>query len=679
MTVDTGGRQRHDHSPVGDVDRAVRRSRVDGGGRRPRRRGRHPRRAPTARADLHHHRRAPARGRALGRAPARAAPRRGPSWSSTSARSPAGSTRASPASRGSRASRYARRRSSPTPPAPLLAAVAVFAAYTGAILPAERRQQRGLVAPAVVHRRVRRVDDVRRRHARPLPRAEAADGHAHGTEEVADGHGHAARHRGSRRRRRRAAADAADGHGALPTRQPRHGDGHAHTADEATADDGHVHIIDPADDAAAEPAALAWPRPWDPTQPIDLSGVDGVTIEQEVRATKLVEDTLVELPRFADPAAAIAAGYSSIGDAGTGSEHFIKGSTHRGRRPPRPARTRIARLPRRRRPAHARRRDVHRQRPPRRRPVAHRVGRPADDVAQARQPLLVGRRDGVAKVVGIIDANGNCANGVRTGGENPMVHVWVQPHPCGVFAALEGIGAGTAACPRIERVDMCSRGTRPRRRPRPRHAAVAKPYDPTLPIDLSGTPGVTPQQQAAAENLIAVTLVELPQWSDYRVAEAAGFKSIGDGATGHEHFVQWDWIERRRDPRPGLPREPRLRAAARRLEEARRARCTWRPSRWRSRTSPNIGGALDAVAHPQQPLLLGLARASPGRRHHEPERRLPDRLRQPTARADDPRVDRAAGVRAVRRARGRRCRPDRGRRRNDCATLPTVDIDAGAH
>ena len=35
------------------------------------------------------------------------------------------------------------------------------------------------------------------------------------------------------------------------------------------------------------------------------------------------------------------------------------------------------------------------------------------------------------------------------------------------------------------------------------------------PIDLSGTPGVTPQQQAAAENLVAVTLVRLPKWSDY--------------------------------------------------------------------------------------------------------------------------------------------------------------------
>jgi hypothetical protein len=151
--------------------------------------------------------------------------------------------------------------------------------------------------------------------------------------------------------------------------------------------------------------------------------------------------------------------------------------------------------------------------------------------------------NGAPKVVGIIDANGNCANGIRTGDANPMVHVWIQPHPCGVFAALEGIGAGTAGVPEDQRVDVCTaehdHGTTATAAP----AAVAKPYDPSLPIDLSGTPGVTPQQQAAAENLIAVTLVELPQWSDYRVAEAAGFQSIGDSATGHEHFVQWDWIE----------------------------------------------------------------------------------------------------------------------------------------
>jgi hypothetical protein len=73
----------------------------------------------------------------------------------------------------------------------------------------------------------------------------------------------------------------------------------------------------------------------------------------------------------------------------------------------------------------------------------------------------------------------------------------------------------------------------------PPAAVPATPYDPDKPIDLGGVAGVTPQEQAAAENLVAINVVRLPQWSDYRVAEAAGFQSIGDGFTGFEHFINW--------------------------------------------------------------------------------------------------------------------------------------------
>ena len=256
-----------------------------------------------------------------------------------------------------------------------------------------------------------------------------------------------------------------------------------------------------------------------------------------------MDDTLAELPRYADPAAAIAAGYTSIGDAGTGSEHFIKTSLIEDDAlldPLGPESLVYSVKDGQRTLAGA---------------MYIASARPADDpsLTDWAGPLMTWHKhdnlcwsvdeNGAPKVVGIIDANGNCANGVRTGDANPMVHVWIQPHPCGVFAALEGIGAGTAGVPEDQRVDVCSEEHGHDAAAPAAPAAVAKPYDPTLPIDLSGTPGVTPQQQAAAENLIAVTLVELPQWSDYRVAEAAGFKSIGDGATGHEHFVQWDWIE----------------------------------------------------------------------------------------------------------------------------------------
>jgi hypothetical protein len=73
-------------------------------------------------------------------------------------------------------------------------------------------------------------------------------------------------------------------------------------------------------------------------------------------------------------------------------------------------------------------------------------------------------------------------------------------------------------------------------------AVPTHPYDPNLPIDLSGVPGVTPEQQARAENLVAITLIRLPQWADSAKAEAAGYKSIGDGLTGDEHLINWSYI-----------------------------------------------------------------------------------------------------------------------------------------
>jgi hypothetical protein len=146
----------------------------------------------------------------------------------------------------------------------------------------------------------------------------------------------------------------------------------------------------------------------------------------------------------------------------------------------------------------------------------------------------------VRQVVGLVDETGTCKRGVNSGGANPMVHVWITPHECGVFAALEGVGAGQTSVSEEERVDKCQEAHEHGHGAAP--APEPKPYDPTKPIDLSGTPGVTLEQQAAAENLIAVTLVRLPQWSDHRVAERAGFQSIGDAGTGHEHFINWDWI-----------------------------------------------------------------------------------------------------------------------------------------
>ncbi len=84
-------------------------------------------------------------------------------------------------------------------------------------------------------------------------------------------------------------------------------------------------------------------------------------------------------------------------------------------------------------------------------------------------------------------------------------------------------------------------------------AVPPKVYDPEAPIDLSGVPGVTPAQQARAENLIAITLDRLPRFADPAYAESLGFRSIGDGFTGHEHFINWDYINDEHILNPDYP------------------------------------------------------------------------------------------------------------------------------
>ena len=84
-------------------------------------------------------------------------------------------------------------------------------------------------------------------------------------------------------------------------------------------------------------------------------------------------------------------------------------------------------------------------------------------------------------------------------------------------------------------------------------AVPAKPYDPTKPLDFGGTPGVTEEEQARAENLVAITLIRLPQWADSSVAEANGFHTIGDGGTGDEHLINWSYINDDKILDPDVP------------------------------------------------------------------------------------------------------------------------------
>jgi hypothetical protein len=322
----------------------------------------------------------------------------------------------------------------------------------------------------------------------------------------------------------------------------------------------HAHAGDPADAATVDhsqhtdeehAAFLAdsgtWPRPWDPSQPIDFSGVDGVTADQQARAEQLAADTLRELPRFGDVTAVGALGYRSIGDAGTGFEHYINTALINDDKfldPTAPEslvyqvdgddRALVSAMF-----------------------IASETAIDDPALTDYAGPLMQWHvhdnlcwglsEEGVPVVKGVLENfGGSCPSGtVNAGGENPMVHVWITPHECGPFAALEGHGAGQASVSDGARMDQCNHdhGATGIDDHSDHAAAATKPYDPELPIDLGGVDGVSPQQQAYAENLVAATVRDLPQWADLDVVAAAGFQSIGDGATGHEHYIQWDWID----------------------------------------------------------------------------------------------------------------------------------------
>jgi hypothetical protein len=84
-------------------------------------------------------------------------------------------------------------------------------------------------------------------------------------------------------------------------------------------------------------------------------------------------------------------------------------------------------------------------------------------------------------------------------------------------------------------------------------AETARPYDATLPVDLGGVPGVSEAEVAEAEELVTITLERLPQFADVAVAEAQGYRSIRDAATGYEHFMRWDLIDDGRVLDPDYP------------------------------------------------------------------------------------------------------------------------------
>ena len=322
--------------------------------------------------------------------------------------------------------------------------------------------------------------------------------------------------------------------------------------------------------------SVVWPRPYDPASGIDVGGVPGVTPEQESRAVAIIEAALRDLPHWADFNVAVAEGWQSIGDGATGYEHFIKRSLIPD------GKTLDTTAPE---------SLVYRVEGGRRTLVSAMFiapnGTAIDDpsLTDFAGPLMQWHvhdnlcwsrnAQGVPVVVGVVNASGQCpAGSVNTGGDTPMVHVWIVPHQCGPFAALEGVGAGRAAVTDAERVDMCgSHGhpstTEPTSSSPSSPPATVAPVITTVPattvapatykddgsprISLAGFPGVSPEQQARAEDLIYRTRTVLPKFATVESARAAGFTSIFDSATGVEHYINWSYINDQYELDPNYP------------------------------------------------------------------------------------------------------------------------------
>ena len=160
-------------------------------------------------------------------------------------------------------------------------------------------------------------------------------------------------------------------------------------------------------------------------------------------AEKLVQDTLRDLPHYANTGTAFAEGYRSIGDSITGDEHYVKwaylsdgrilDSKHpeslvyemrNGRKTLVAAMYMLelgsgfAQVP-----------DVG---------GALTQWHVHNDLCLADDP-----NDPLRKVVSsLTTADGTCPAGTTKAGGVPMIHVWIVKNACGPFASLEGIGGG---------------------------------------------------------------------------------------------------------------------------------------------------------------------------------------------------------------------------------------------
>lgn len=128
------------------------------------------------------------------------------------------------------------------------------------------------------------------------------------------------------------------------------------------------------------------------------------------------------------------------------------------------------------------------------------------------------------------------------------------------------------------------------------------PYDPDEPLDLSGLAGVSDEQVAAAEQLVAEVTASADGWRSVEAAEALGYRSIGDAFTGEEHLVDWSLVGDGVDLDPSRP-EALVYDVDDDGERTLVAAMFLRPPGTRADDAPDIGGRL-TTWHPHGDLCL---------------------------------------------------------------------------
>ena len=168
-----------------------------------------------------------------------------------------------------------------------------------------------------------------------------------------------------------------------------------------------------------------------------------MTADQQARAEELIYQTRTILPKFSTPEIAKTYGFTSIGDASTGVEHYINWSWINDDHELDPNYPESL---------------VFAVGPGGARTLASAMYMVGDDYTLETVPDVGGSLtqwhihnnlcfsqdpavSGSTRVVGVTSADGPCSFGIKLRA-NPMLHVWLTPQACGPFAALEGIGAG---------------------------------------------------------------------------------------------------------------------------------------------------------------------------------------------------------------------------------------------